>query len=158
MKVIKRNGNKAEFDKQRIVKAISKAWLDVYDTPCDMLAKKIADEIEKNADGLSTEEIQDIVEKKLMATAHKDVARAYVRYRYKHELIRESNTTDKTIKELLDGDSDYWNNENSNKNAKVVTTQRDYIAGVTSTDITRRFLLPKEVVDAHDAGIIHFHK
>ena len=85
------------------------------------------------------------------------MAKAYIRYRYKRELVRQSNTTDKEIKELIDGDSEYWNTENSNKNSRVVTTQRDYLAGITSTDITRRFLLDKDIVEAHDAGIIHFH-
>lgn len=92
-----------------------------------------------------------------MASNRKDVARCYIRYRYLRGLVRESNTTDKTIFELLNGTNEYWNSENANKNAKVVTVQRDYIAGITSTDITRRFLLPKDIVEAHDAGIIHFH-
>ncbi|HCC04056.1 MAG TPA: anaerobic ribonucleoside-triphosphate reductase, partial [Clostridiales bacterium] len=78
-------------------------------------------------------------------------------YRYTRELVRKANTTDQTIKELIDGENEYWNTENSNKNATVVTTQRDYLAGITSTDITRRFLLPEDIVKAHDEGIIHFH-
>ena len=85
------------------------------------------------------------------------LAKKYITYRYTRELIRKSNTTDQSIKELIEGESEYWNNENSNKNAKVVTTQRDYLAGITSTDITRRFLLPEDIVKAHDDGIIHFH-
>lgn len=85
------------------------------------------------------------------------LAKKYITYRYTRELVRKANTTDQSIKELIDGESDYWNNENSNKNARVVTTQRDYLAGITSTDITRRFLLPEDVVKAHDEGIIHFH-
>lgn len=92
-----------------------------------------------------------------MEWGFKDVARAYIRYRYKKEMLRKANTTDKDIKELLDGENDYWNNENSNKNAKRVTVQRDYMAGIVSTDITRRFLLDKDIVEAHDQGIIHFH-
>ena len=86
-----------------------------------------------------------------------ELSKEYILYRYKRELIRKANTTDKTIKELVEGNNEYWNTENSNKNSKVVTTQRDYIAGITSTDIARRFLLPKDVVKAHDEGIIHFH-
>ena len=86
-----------------------------------------------------------------------NLARKYITYRYTRALVRKSNTTDQSIKELIDGESEYWNNENSNKNARVVTTQRDYLAGITSTDITRRFLLPEDVVKAHDEGIIHFH-
>ncbi len=85
------------------------------------------------------------------------LGKKYITYRYTRELVRKANTTDQSIKELIDGESEYWNNENSNKNARVVTTQRDYLAGITSTDITRRFLLPKDVVEAHDEGIIHFH-
>lgn len=101
--------------------------------------------------------IQDMVEDFLMQSERRDVAKAYIRYRYKREMVRKSNTTDKSIKELLEGDSDYWNNENSNKNAKRTTVQRDYMAGIVSTDITRRFLLDKDIVKAHDEGIIHFH-
>ena len=86
-----------------------------------------------------------------------NLARKYITYRYTRALVIKSNTTDQSIKELIDGESEYWNNENSNKNARVVTTQRDYLAGITSTDITRRFLLPEDVVKAHDEGIIHFH-
>lgn len=103
------------------------------------------------------EDIQDIIEMKLMAIGKYEVAKKYITYRYRRELVRKSNTTDQTIRELIDGSNEYWNTENSNKNARVVTTQRDYIAGITSTDITKRFLLPQDIVDAHDAGIIHFH-
>ena len=85
------------------------------------------------------------------------LAKKYITYRYTRELVRKSNTTDLAIKELIDGESEYWNTENSNKNAKVVTTQRDYLAGITSTDITKRFLLPEDIVHAHEDGIIHFH-
>ena len=92
-----------------------------------------------------------------MASARKDVAAKYVEYRYKRKLIRESNTTDKSILELLDGTSEYWNTENSNKNPKTATVQRDYLAGITSTDITKRFLLKPEIVKAHEEGLIHFH-
>ena len=106
---------------------------------------------------LTVEEIQDLVEKELMSAEKFDLAKAYILYREKRAMVRQSNTTDISIKELIDGTNDYWNTENSNKNAKVVTTQRDYLAGITSTDITRRFLLPEDVVKAHDEGIIHFH-
>ncbi len=85
------------------------------------------------------------------------LAKKYITYRYTRELVRKANTTDQSIKELIEGESEYWNSENSNKNAKVVTTQRDYLAGITSTDITRRFLLSEDIVKAHDEGIIHFH-
>lgn len=160
MLVTKRDGRHVDFDENKIIKAITKSFVEVYDeVTADMqeFAHKIADEIKaKNCD-MTVEEIQDIVVKKLMASKYKEAATSYVEYRYLHTLVRQSNTTDKTIKELIDGESEYWNTENSNKNPRVVTTQRDYIAGVTSTDIARRFLLPKEVVAAHDAGILHFH-
>ena len=94
---------------------------------------------------------------KLMAIGKYNLAKHYITYRYTRELVRRSNTTDLAIKELIDGENEYWNTENSNKNAKIVTTQRDYLAGITSTDITRRFLLPEDIVNAHDDGIIHFH-
>lgn len=158
--VIKRNGKKVKFDKEKIINAIEKAFLEVDGEVVDkshQKAKEIAEYIESQDKSLSVEEIQDIVEDKLMASNRKDIARAYVRYRYKKEVLRKENTTDKSVFELLSGTSEYWNNENANKNARSVTTQRDYLAGITSTDITRRFLLDKDIVEAHDAGIIHFH-
>lgn len=160
MKVIKRDGREVDFDKKKIEVAITKAFIDVDGTLSPEaleLSKDIASKIENCSKDFSVEEIQDFVEEILMESKRKDVARAYVRYRYKRGLVRESNTTDRTVLELLNGTSDYWNNENSNKNAKIVTVQRDYLAGITSTDITKRFLLPAEVVKAHDEGIIHFH-
>lgn len=157
MIVIKRDGRKVDFDKEKIVNAIMKAMDDAEEVNKDV-ANRIANEISKmDVEELSVEEIQDTVEERLMNSRMKKTARCYVRYRYKRELIREGNTTDKTISELLNGDSEYWNTENSNKNPKVVTTQRDYIAGITSTDIAKRFLLPKDVLEAHEAGIIHQH-
>lgn len=160
MTVTKRNGNQVEFDRSKIVKAISKAFVEVYSTVTDEMtgfANKIATEISSKEADMTVEEIQDTVIKKLMLSRYKEVARRYIEYRYLHHLVRESNTTDKSIKELIDGENDYWNTENSNKNPRIVTTQRDYIAGITSTDIARRFLLPPEVVKAHDEGILHFH-
>ena len=158
--VIKRNGNKVDFDKNKIVEAILKANKDVQGR--QKASVKLAREIAKNIENydkskLTVEEIQDLVEKELMSAEKFDLAKAYILYREKRAMVRQSNTTDISIKELIDGTNDYWNTENSNKNAKVVTTQRDYLAGITSTDITRRFLLPEDVVKAHDEGIIHFH-
>ena len=158
--VIKRNGNKVGFDKTKISEAILKANKDVSGR--QKASVKLAKEISKEIEGyekksLEVEEIQDMVEKKLMENDKYDLAKKYILYREKRAMVRESNTTDISIKELIDGTNDYWNTENSNKNAKVVTTQRDYLAGITSTDITRRFLLPEDVVKAHDEGIIHFH-
>ena len=157
---IKRNGDKVKFDKSKISEAILKANKDVNgrQKASVKLAKDIAKEIEEyEKKSLEVEEIQDIVEKKLMENDKYDLAKKYILYREKRAMVRQSNTTDISIKELIDGTNDYWNTENSNKNAKVVTTQRDYLAGITSTDITRRFLLPEDVVKAHDEGIIHFH-
>ena len=158
--VMKRDGRVVPFDKNKIKLAILKAFLEVDEEETSYAkekAREIANYIESLDKDMDVEEIQDIIVNKLMASSRKDVATKYVEYRYKRQLVRESNTTDKGILELLDGTNDYWNNENSNKDAKVVTVQRDYLAGITSTDITRRFLLPKDVVKAHDEGVIHFH-
>lgn len=158
--VIKRNGDVVKFNRDRISEAILKANKDVVgrQKASVKLAKTIAKEIEEeDKNTLNVEDIQDIVEKKLMENDKYDLAKKYILYREKRAMVRQSNTTDISIKELIDGTNDYWNTENSNKNAKVVTTQRDYLAGITSTDITRRFLLPEDVVKAHDEGIIHFH-
>ena len=156
MKVIKRNGKQCDFDKTKIVNAVLGAMKDVNHVDRN-IAENIADTISKiKKDSLEVEEIQNLVEDELMNTSLKDVAKAYIRFRYKKELIR-GNTTDESIFELLSGTSEYWNKENSNKNAKVVTVQRDYISGITSTDIAKRFLLPKDVLEAHEAGIIHQH-
>lgn len=161
LKIVKRNGKVVDFDRIKIEEAILKANKDVQgrQKASVKLCKQIAKEIESyDKQKMNVEEIQDLVEKKLMENDKYDLAKVYILYREKHALIREANTTDLSIKELIDGTNDYWNTENSNKNAKVVTTQRDYLAGITSTDITRRFLLPEEVTKAHDEGIIHFHK
>lgn len=158
--VTKRDGRKVKFDKEKIKIAVLKAFIDVDGEETSYAkekAKDIANYIESLNKSMTVEEIQDQVVNKLMASTRKDVATKYIEYRYKRKLVRESNTTDKSILELIDGVNDYWNSENSNKSASVVTTQRDYLAGITSTDITRRFLLPEDVVKAHDEGIIHFH-
>ena len=161
MNVIKRDGRKVKFNKEKIKIAVLKAFLDV-DGEETLYAKEKAREIANYIESLdkkkmTVEEIQDEIVNKLMASNRKDVAAQYVEYRYKRKLIRESNTTDKSILELLDGTNDYWNNENSNKDAKTATVQRDYLAGITSTDITHRFLLDKDIVEAHNDGILHFH-
>ena len=160
MTVQKRDGRKVKFDKEKIKIAVLKAFIDVDGEETAYAKEKardIANYIESLNKNMSVEEVQDEVVNKLMASTRKDVATKYIEYRYKRKLVRESNTTDKSILELIDGVNDYWNSENSNKSASVVTTQRDYLAGITSTDITRRFLLPKDIVQAHDEGIIHFH-
>lgn len=162
MTVKKRDGSLVLFKVDKIIDAIEKAFIEVdgtvyeHDTAAD-IAYEIGKEAMTRREPMSVEEIQDLVEDYLMRSERRDVARAYIRYRYKKEMLRQSNTTDQSIKELLEGDNEYWNNENSNKNAKRTTVQRDYMAGIVSTDITRRFLLDKDIVEAHDAGIIHFH-
>ena len=160
MKIIKRDGTIVDYNSEKIKVAISKANLEVEDK--DQASEEEINKIIKYIEKLKkprilVEDIQDIIEQKLMASGKYELAKKYITYRYTRELVRKSNTTDQTIKELIEGESDYWNNENSNKNAKVVTTQRDYLAGITSTDITRRFLLPEDIVKAHDEGVIHFH-
>jgi ribonucleoside-triphosphate reductase len=160
IKVIKRDGTEVDFDKTKIKKAILKAFIDVdgeESSYANEKARDIANYTKSLNKEMSVEKIQDIVEDKLMSSNRKDVARAYIQYRLKRSLIRESNTTDKNILELLEGNSEYWNTENSNKNARLNTTIRDYTAGVVSKDLTERILLPKDIVEAHNAGIIHFH-
>ena len=160
MKIVKRDGTIVDYDREKIRTAIKKANAEVKGR--EKISKEGIQEIIKYIEDLDkkrmlVEDIQDIIEEKLMEMHKYLLAKKYITYRYTRELVRKANTTDQTIKELIDGESEYWNTENSNKNATVVTTQRDYLAGITSTDITRRFLLPEDVVKAHDEGIIHFH-
>ena len=160
MKVIKRDGRSVEYDREKIAIAIQKANKEVK--PKERASKEDINEITKYIEELDkkrilVEDIQDIIEEKLMELQKFELAKKYIVYRYTRALVRKSNTTDQSIKELIEGTNEYWNSENSNKNATVITTQRDYLAGITSTDITRRFLLPEDVVKAHDEGIIHFH-
>lgn len=164
VKVIKRDGSIVDFDKEKIKNAIIgannevKEIYKIWDGDIDDIVNKVIEDIKyEYNEKISVEDISTITETRLMIEGYYEVARKFIKYRYKRELIRQGNTTDKTIFELLNGDSEYWNKENSNKDAKVVTVQRDYIAGVTSTDIARRFLLPKDVCEAHDKGIIHQH-
>lgn len=160
MKIVKRDGHIVDYDSDKIRVAIGKANNEVKGKE-----KATKDEIEGiikyiedlNKKRILVEDIQDIIEEKLMELDRYQLAKKYITYRYTRELVRKANTTDQTIKELIEGENEYWNSENSNKNARVVTTQRDYLAGITSTDITRRFLLPDDIVKAHDEGIIHFH-
>ena len=160
MKIVKRDGHIVDYDSDKIRVAIGKANNEVREK--EKATKEEIEEIIKYIEDLNkkrilVEDIQDIIEEKLMEFDKYQLAKKYITYRYTRELVRKANTTDKSIKELIEGENEYWNNENSNKNAQVVTTQRDYLAGITSTDITRRFLLPEDVVEAHDKGIIHFH-
>ena len=160
MKIVKRDGHIVDYDPEKIRIAIQKANTEVRGK--EKVSKEEIEEIIKYIEDLNkrrilVEDIQDIIEEKLMEFDKYQLAKKYITYRYTRELVRKANTTDQSIKELIEGENEYWNNENSNKNATVITTQRDYLAGITSTDITRRFLLPEEIVKAHDEGIIHFH-
>ena len=160
MKVIKRDGHMVEYMPSKIEEAIEKANLEVdeEDRASSTQIKNIIKYVERlGKKRILVEDIQDIIEMKLMSIGKFALAKHYITYRYTRELVRRSNTTDHSIKELIDGGSEYWNTECSHKDAGVVTTQRDYLAGITSTDITKRFLLPEDIVEAHEAGIIHFH-
>ena len=160
MKIVKRDGKIVDYNPDKIRVAIEKANQNVSKrercTPEQI--EEIINYIEDlHRTRILVEDVQNIIEEQLMELGKYRLAKIYITYRYTRELVRKSNTTDQSIKELIEGESEYWNSENSNKNARVVTTQRDYMAGITSTDITRRFLLPQDIVKAHDEGIIHFH-
>lgn len=161
MVVIKRDCSEVDFDKSKISTAILKAMKNGSGIVKPKIAEDIANEIEeecKNKEDVSISDIESMVYDKLITKKQRLTAKAYEGYRSIREFQRENeNTTDSEIDELLDGESEYWNTENSNKNSKVLNTQRDYMAGIVSKDISRRFLLPPEVVQAHDEGIIHFH-
>lgn len=166
LKVNKRDGTIVPFNEEKIHNAITKAYKEVYGevlseeyiTQINEVAAWVCESLCRNVNlpTVDIEQIQDMVEQELMS-ANKEVAKAYITYRYRRGLARQFNTTDKNILELIAGENDYWNEENSNKNARLVTTQRDYMSGIVSEDISRRILLPKDVVEAHDEGIIHFH-
>ena len=160
MKVIKRDGKIVKFNREKIEIAVKKAFFEVDKYQSDYSvrkAKEISRFVEKRGGTLSVEEIQDIVVDKLMHSERKDVAVAYIKYRYKRELVRISNTTDDSILQIIEGTNDYWNSENSNKNPRLNTTIRDYMAGETSTDISKRILIPSDIIAAHDMGILHYH-
>ncbi|MBC5659098.1 anaerobic ribonucleoside-triphosphate reductase [Anaerosacchariphilus sp. NSJ-68] len=163
MKIIKRSGAEVEFDPHKIVVAVSKANDSVVPsarmTPVQI--KRIAEDVESAAlnikRSLSVEEIQDMVEDQIMNQRAFDVARQYITYRYTRALVRKSNTTDEQILSLIECNNEEVKQENSNKNPTVNSVQRDYMAGEVSKDITRRILLPPDIVEAHQEGIIHFH-
>lgn len=160
MKIIKRDGRVVDFNAEKIVNAMTKARTDVYKLTDDFVsftntvAKDILDETKE--DKMTVEEVQDYVEDRLLHSKYKETARDYIRYRQKRTDARKS-TIDDVVNEIVEDRNDYWSNENSNKNSALATTQRDYIAGAVSTDQSMRNLLPKDVVEAHKAGIIHFH-
>ena len=163
MKIIKRSGAEAIFDANKIAQAVKKANDSVVEA--ERLSyhqiAHIVEKVEKQClavnRSLNVEEIQDLVENAIMREQAFSVARNYVRYRYERELARTHNTTDERIKSILECNNEEVKQENSNKNPTVNSVQRDYIAGEVNKDFTRRFLLPEDIVEAHDAGIIHFH-
>ena len=163
MKIIKRNGSEAVFDITKIIAAITKANKVVPDA--QRLTKQqiieISDHVQEicyaRGHAMNVEEIQDIVEDAIMATGAYEVARRYITYRYVQSLKRTHNTTDDKILSLIECNNEEAKQENSNKNPVVNSTQRDYMAGEVSRDITNRLLLPREIVEAHEEGIIHFH-
>lgn len=161
MIVIKRDCTEVDFDKSKIEKAILKAMKNGSGVIRKKIAMDIANEIyeaHKNDKQIHVSDIETEVFDKLITKKQRLTARAYEGYRSIREFQRNnSNTTDEAVREMLSGESEYWNEENSNKNPRRATTQRDYMAGIVSTDMTRRFLLPPDIVQAHDDGIIHFH-
>ena len=163
MKIIKRNGTEVAFDISKIVMAISKANIEVDEkvrlTPVqiDRIAESVEVACEEMGRSPSVEEIQDLVEKAIMSHGAFEVAKEYITYRYTRNLLRQSNTTDDRILSLIECNNEEVKQENANKNPSINAVQRDYMAGEVSKDITSRILLPRDIVAAHEAGIIHFH-
>ena len=163
MNIIKRSGKEVKFDISKIINAIHKANLEVSedkrlsDDQISAIATKVSNDCKNLTRAASVEEIQDMVENGIMNSGHNEVAKKYIIYRYQHALVRQSNTTDQQIMSLIECSNEEVKQENSNKNPTVNSVQRDYMAGEVSKDITRRFLLPPDIVEAHEDGIIHFH-
>ena len=163
MKIIKRSGREAEFNLDKIINAVKKANEGVIesdrlsDEQIEQLAHSVEYICSKRTRSLNVEEIQDLVENEIMRYNAFNLARAYITYRYKRQLVRKSNTTDDRILTLIECNNEEVKQENSNKNPTVNSVQRDYMAGEVSKDITRRILLPEDIVKAHEDGIIHFH-
>ena len=163
MKIIKRSGSEVTFDITKIMAAVSKANQEVVHSErlSDEQIQTISDNVESICEemnrSLNVEEIQDLVENQIMNFRAFAVARKYITYRYKRALVRKSNSTDQQILSLLECNNEEVKQENSNKNPTVNSVQRDYMAGEVSKDITKRFLLPADIVDAHEQGLIHFH-
>ncbi len=163
MKIIKRNGSEVDFDIMKIISAITKAnnVVDESERMTPTQIRRIAESVELSCIELgrspAVEEIQDMVESQIMAHGAYEVAKRYITYRYTRSLVRQANTTDDKILSLIECNNEEAKQENSNKNPVVNSTQRDYMAGEVSRDITNRLLLPQDIVEAHEAGIIHFH-
>ena len=163
MKIIKRSGVEADFNLDKIINAVNQANLSVEEedrlTQEQVLAiaLKVENVCKSRTRSLSVEEIQDLVETEIMRHGAINLARSYITYRYKRQLIRKSNTTDESILALIECNNEEVKQENSNKNPTVNSVQRDYMAGEVSKDITKRILLSQDIVSAHDDGRIHFH-
>ena len=163
MKIIKRSGKEVGFDGIKIISAISKANAEVSEDKqlsldqIRAIEESVAAKCRNLTRAASVEEIQDMVENGIMDSGHNEVAKKYIIYRYQHALVRQSNTTDEQIMSLIECNNEEVKQENSNKNPTVNSVQRDYMAGEVSKDITRRFLLPPDIVEAHEQGVIHFH-
>ena len=160
MKVIKRDGSTVDFDKNKITRAIGKAneAVDFEDRVTDAQISAIVDDIaSRHRRRVLVEDIQDMVEEKLMELQKYQLMKSYILYRYERALIRKANTTDESILSLIKNSNKDVMEENSNKNARTASTQRDLIAGEVSKDLTRRILLPEYISKAHDEGAIHFH-
>ena len=163
MKIIKRNGSEAEFDREKIVSAITRANATMEEehritaVQIDRIADSVVISCENLERAPSVEEVQDMVEHQLMAHGAFELAKSYITYRYNRSLVRQSNTTDDKILSLIECNNEEAKQENSNKNPVINSTQRDYMAGEVSRDITNRILLPEDIVKAHNEGIIHFH-
>ena len=161
--IIKRNGKEVSFDVSKITSAIRKANNEIdklhrlNDYQIEAIGDMIAKEVDQSTHAVNVEDIQDMVETGIMGMRGYEVAQKYVRYRYKREISRKSNTTDNGILALLDHINEEVKQENSNKNPVINSTQRDYMAGEVSKDLSKRVLLPEEIVKAHEEGIIHFH-
>ena len=162
-RVIKRDGKEVAFDPSKIENAIRKSNAEVdpvhqlSDAQIEAVVDMLTEQINDIQHAVNVEDIQDMVEKGIMSVRGYEVAQKYVRYRYKRELARRANTTDQNILSLINLNNEELKQENSNKNPIINSTQRDYIAGETSKDLTARVLLPKDIWDAHEQGIIHFH-
>ena len=163
MKVIKRNGAEVTFDAEKIKNAIGKANAEADEihqlnkAQIQAIADKVSARVKEAGHAVSVEDIQDMVEREIMEMRGYEVAQLYIRYRYKRGLARKANTTDEKILSLIDATNEEAKQENSNKDPVINSTQRDYMAGEVSRDITNRILLPSDVVKAHEEGIIHFH-
>ena len=163
MKIIKRSGAEVAFDESKIVAAVGKANDSVEESKrltkeqIETIGKNVTKQAERSPRALNVEEIQDLVEDEIMDLKKFDVARRYITYRYTRQLVRKSNTTDDQILSLIECNNEEVKQENSNKNPTVNSVQRDYMAGEVSKDITKRILLPQDIVEAHEQGLIHFH-